>query len=55
MVFALAGDSTMTTFMETFKKGNANGELAERDKIARMTLDAACEFQFQQQAGDGGG
>ena len=29
--------------------------LAERNLVARMTLDAAGKFQFEQQGGDGGG
>ena len=41
MVFAFAGDSTMTTFIQPFKKSRANSELAERDQIAGMTLNAA--------------
>ena len=56
MVFALAGDSTMTTFMRRIQKmSEGNGRLAERHEIARVTLDAAGELQFEQQRGDGGG
>ena len=54
MVFALAGDSTTTTFMTAIqpvmaKEDPRDGTLAQRDEIAGMTLDAAGQFQFEQQ------
>ena len=56
MVFALAGDSTTTTFMHSFKRRSAAGSaLAQGDEIAGVTLDAAGKFQLQQQRGDRGG
>jgi hypothetical protein len=45
----------MTTFMRPFKKAALKRGLAERYQIAGMTLDAAGEFQFQEQGGDGRG
>ena len=58
MVFALAGDSTTTTFMQLIRKEDAlagKQTLAQGDEIAGMTLDAAGKFQLQQQRGDRGG
>ena len=58
MVFALAGDSTMTTFMQSTYVGQEpalSGASAQRHEIAGMTLDAAGKFQLEQQRGDRGG
>ncbi len=57
MVFAFAGDSTTTTFMNSFDRGRAAAEifLTQRDSVARVTLDPPGKFQFEQQSGNGGG
>jgi hypothetical protein len=45
----------MTTFMDPIKQRTLRPRSAARHKVAGMTLDAAGEFQFEQQGSDGGG
>jgi hypothetical protein len=56
MVFAFAGDSTTTTFMNPFdRSARARRCLTQRDEVAGVSLYPAGEFQFKQEGGDGGG
>ena len=67
MVFAFAGDSTTTTFMNPFygagplrsnlagRAINETQTLTQGNEVAGMTFDSAGEFQLEKEGGHRGG